>query len=505
VFLLLWFPAAILSRGFPEADGCTHYLFARFAFQIPANLVNMWGRPVCTALYALPAVLGGRFGVCAASALIGIGCGLVSFQLARDSNDRSPALALIFTLAGPMLFIHSLSAMTELPFALLLSGAFLAFGRKRWGLAAMLASLLPLTRPEGFGFLLIAAVALFWRHRARWLAVLPAPLLVWDVAGWMIKGRDGPWWHWLATQWPYASHSMYGHGNPLTFVAELPIIVSPFVLPAVLLGIWRSFADSALENSRNAVLSPDASLDASEEADFDNQRRATFEITLTPALSGSTGRGSTEASGARRGLRIATALVPLFVLFVHSILYTTGRLGSYGEARYLLVAAPFWGVLSGRGWQWCFDHFQWRGPVRWAAIAALVPVLINICYPIVPLRPPPDWVMSDRVARWYAASPFHQAYPHLLCSHVGVFFALDLSPSDDSVRDWNRQILLAPPPGTMLIWDPIFGPLNADADRAVTLEEIRLAGWEEEAAAANLLRNAPSPNWHIFHSHASAQ
>jgi len=444
-FILLWLPAAALSRGFPEADGCTHYLFARFAFQVPANLVNMWGRPVCTLLYAVPAIVAGRFGVCAASALVGIGCGVVSYQLARDSGDRLPVLALLFTLAQPILFIHSLSAMTELPFALLLGAAFLAFGRERWGVAALLASLLPLTRPEGFGFLLIAAVALVWRRRVRWLAILPAPLLLWDVAGWFIHDRYGPWWHWLASQWPYASHSMYGHGNPLTFVAELPIIVSPLVLPALFFGIWRS---------------------------------------LVPP----------------RGFRAATAALPLFVLFVHSLLYSTGRLGSYGEARYLMVAAPFWGVLAGRGWQWCFDHFQWRQPVRWAALAALAPVVINVFYPVVPLRPPVDWVMSQRVAHWYAASAARREYPHLLCSHIGVFFALDLSPSDHSARDWNRQTIFAPPPGTLLIWDPTFGPLNADEDCAVTLDEIRIAGWEEEADAVALLRNGPASNWHIFHS-----
>ncbi len=445
MFLLLWLPAAIYSRGFPEADGCTHYLCARFAFQIPGNFVDMWGRPVCTALYAVPAVLGGKFGDCATSALVAIGCGIVSYRIARHQGDRLPALAMIFTLAQPMLFIHSLSAMTELPFALLLGGAFLAFLTERWGLVALLAALMPLTRPEGFGFILIIAAALIWRRQWRWLAILPLPLLTWDIAGWIIDYRQGPWWHWLIKQWPWSTHSMYFPGDPLTFVAELPIVVSPLILPATLLGIWRSAAE-------------------------------------------------------RTRLRVVTAAVPLFVLSVHTILYATGKLGSYGEARYLLIAAPFWGVLSGRGWQWCFDRLGWPVPVRWAAIAALAPLVLNAFHPIVPLRPPPSWVMADRVARWYSQSDARRRYPYLLCSHMGFFYALDVSPSGKSMQDWTRTTIFHPPPETLLIWDPLYGPKNANSDRAVTLEEVRRAGWEEDAEAAPFLASAPGSDWHIFHS-----
>src|SRR3954449_5139691 len=77
-FAILSIAASLASQGFLEADGCTHYLYARFALSEPHYLVNIWGRPICTALYALPAVLGGRFGVRCCSLLLAIGCGLVA-------------------------------------------------------------------------------------------------------------------------------------------------------------------------------------------------------------------------------------------------------------------------------------------------------------------------------------------------------------------------------------------------------------------------------------------
>src|SRR4051794_37275200 len=101
-FSILSILASLASQGFLEADGCTHYLYARFAFAEPHYLVNIWGRPICTALYALPAQLAGRFGVRCCSLLLAVGCSLVACAIARKQDHPRPALALLFTLAQPL-------------------------------------------------------------------------------------------------------------------------------------------------------------------------------------------------------------------------------------------------------------------------------------------------------------------------------------------------------------------------------------------------------------------
>src|SRR5437762_14392282 len=63
IFSVLSIWGAVKSEGFLEADACTHYQYARFALGEPHYLVNVWGRPFATALYAIPAVLTGRIGV----------------------------------------------------------------------------------------------------------------------------------------------------------------------------------------------------------------------------------------------------------------------------------------------------------------------------------------------------------------------------------------------------------------------------------------------------------
>ena len=228
------------SEGFIADDACTHYLSARFAFSSPLHFVDVWDRPLAIALYAGPAHFGGRQAVRAVCMLVAIGCALVAWRIAAVQGVKWPVLALLFTLGQPMLFLHSFEEMTELPFALVLGLAFLAWQSRRFYLAAALAAWLPLGRPEGFGILVLLVGALLLHRKWFALLLLPLPLLLWDWVGWSISHAAGPWYRWLFDCWPYASKSSYGHGQLLALVAVLPTIVSPLVMPAMILGIGRS-------------------------------------------------------------------------------------------------------------------------------------------------------------------------------------------------------------------------------------------------------------------------
>src|SRR3954466_8761036 len=102
IFASLSLLCAITSDGFLEADACTHYMYANYAIGETHYLVNVWGRPFVTALYAIPAALCGRLG----GRLTRRGCALlmatIAWRIARDLNLRWPALAFIFTLAQPL-------------------------------------------------------------------------------------------------------------------------------------------------------------------------------------------------------------------------------------------------------------------------------------------------------------------------------------------------------------------------------------------------------------------
>src|SRR5688572_29182027 len=96
IFGSLSLAAGLMSDGFLEADACTHYLYARFALEEPHYFANVWGRPLCTTVYAIPAAVAGRTGVRVASLLIALAIGFVAMRIARLQNYRWPALALVF-------------------------------------------------------------------------------------------------------------------------------------------------------------------------------------------------------------------------------------------------------------------------------------------------------------------------------------------------------------------------------------------------------------------------
>jgi hypothetical protein len=461
IFAALSITCAITSKGFLEADACTHYQYARFALGETHYLVNVWGRPFVTALYAVPAVLAGRMGVRLTSLACALGIALIAYRIAKAQGYRWPALAFVFTIAQPLVFLHSFSELTELPFALLLAGAFWAYVRKQWVVMAALAALLPTARPEGFGFLLLAAAALML-HRKPWVLRLPVPLLIWTYAGWQMYGSpiytDAKlppslhWLLWLRHEWPYSDQSTYQPGFLLHFVALLPVIVSPFLLPFAVVG---------------------AAVSARVREFFcDHQSRCQ---TLIAAL-------------------------PLMVLTVHSLLYWLGRMASNGEARYMLVVAPFWALLAAKGWEWTFMRLNWRWPFAWAAVAALLPIAVNWIYPVLPLNLTHDGLRARETATWYRSSEVCIDYPRMLASNPEIAYFLGVSHTDRSwMCDWRKDVVAKASPGTILVWDPTYGLHNASADRVVTLDEIRAAGWIEHPELAEPINTiGDGGEWRVF-------
>jgi len=454
--------AAVRSRGFLEADAATHYLFARHAFAYPQYFVDVWGRPLCTALFALGARAGGLVGVRLTSLAVAIGCGVVAYALASGQGRRWPALALIFTLGQPLLFLHSFSELTELPFALLAGLALLAYQRKHWGWLAILAAMAPMGRPEGFCFLPLAAVALAAHRQWKWMVVLPMGLVAWDLAGcWLSEPPRGLWWRWLIDHWPYEAGSAYRPGPLLYLVAALPMLTGPLALPAMWIGMAR-------------------------------------------------GLGRMGGFFARHEDRMECLIAggPLVVLVGHSLLSWRGMLSSNGELRYLLVAAPMWGILSGSGWEWIFSRLAWPRPASWAALAVVAPGLINFYWRVIPT--PPPWPDAQRLVAWYHGSALREAYPRILTNHPGIYFYMDVSPADGRyVQPWTPEAVDHPPAGVLLLWDPIFAVYNADARRVASLQRVKQSGWIEDVVAERASHvndeYPPDASWHLFRSPVDAQ
>ncbi len=456
-FALLSAVAAWRSSGFIEADGCTHYLYARFAFAEPHYLVNVWGRPLCTGIYAIPAAIGGRAGARWMSLALALVCAYSAYAIARGQGLKRPAVAAIFTLGMPLVFFHSFGVLTELPFAAVMGLAFWAYQSRRWGWLAILTGILPLGRPEGFGFLLLAGGALIVHRKGWWLAVLAAPVMGWDLAGWAMYGSAGPWWRWLIDNWPYSGDSLYGKGYLLRFVGVLPVLVSPLVFPFTLIGMGLG-------------------------------------LSATGGV-----RGYWRAPHVRR-CAVWIALLPLGVLVVHSLLHWLGKMASNGELRYLLVVAPLWGVLGAMGWDAAANRLGWRRPTAWAAAAVLAAGLVNWVWRVVPVTLDRSWDEARLIGEWYENGPMKRAYPHLMVAHPAVGYFLDINMDDRRIaRPWTQETVAAAPAGTLLIWDRIYGVYNSSRDRSVSAEDLRAACWVEMPLPEGFTPADPTL-WRIFRS-----
>ena len=403
-----------------------------------------------------------------------------------------------------MVFLHSFSELTELPFAFLMALGFWAYQRRQFLLLAIVMGFGPLSRPEGFGFLAIVFVTLVLHRRWWWTPVLLLPLIGWDYFGWRLNGSEGQWWLWLKHSWPYSQESLYERGPLLHFVLLLPVVVSPLLLPATFIGAWRClipFRDDATEadprhrDARGAVPHNE-----NKEATRASQLQHVLAPTPSP---GTPGEGRDEGvfalrtrsachndeSAAHRWVlcfftnharrcELLIVGLPTMILIGHSLLYWLGKMASNGEIRYMMVVAPFWALLSARGWAWVFSVMDWKRPLLWAGLAAMLPVLVNRAWTTLPMDNFDDWVEAERIARWYHTSGTEQRYPYLEISHVGLQYFLAIDPESGRLRNWTKSTIDSRPPKTLLIWDRVGALYNSDVSRKVPLDEIRRAGWK---------------------------
>lgn len=469
VYALLSTAMSLASRSCLEADGVTHYLYSRFAFEVPSYFTDVWARPVRMLIHAVPAHLFGLHGVRAASLVCAIGCAWVTYAIARRLKWERPALAGFFVLAQPLFFLHSFSELTEVPFALLAAVAFLCLLRRWWPAFALICGALPASRPEGLGFVMLAVVMLALHRRLRWLPLLALPVLVWNTLGWHLGGSQGPWHRWLIDHLPYSNHSLYPAGRITRFLEVLPSVVSPLVLPAILVGTVGIFA-------RRSIASPPTSDD----------------VALAPGstLDYATAPSRPTWSEFVRSLDVwLIALIPWGMLAVHSLLHATGRMSSSGEPRYLLAATPFWALLAARGWTMFADRFAWQRPERWAIAVALVPVVANVAWRVVPLREQPDARLARDILAWYRDSGTSVTHPKLYATNPLVLFEADQMPGDAS-----RDLVSRRPAGCVFVYDSLYASFNADSRMIVTPAAFDAAGWRRADVSFSL----PGQTWIVF-------
>jgi hypothetical protein len=293
----------------------------------------------------------------------------------------------------------------------------------------LVASLLPLARPEG------VFVCLFWglwvafdvwrlEFGVRWLAdgerrdglaseaalqgilrrlgsivILASGVVLWWLAALLLTGDS----LFILHNWPATWHTdMYGHGTFLSYAQRSQEFAGVILIVPFIVGLVRGF------RSLSWIL-------------------------------------------------ITSVFLVLFLL--HSVFVKYGLFGEAGFPRYMVSVAPAIAVLTLQGWNTVFSVKSLR---PFAAVAGWVVIIFSILQSVhymdsmVWAR---DAVAIDDMANWLQTQ--HSSLPGLIWSNGRMCIVLNRNLKD-SPPATNREKLLSflekGPPGTIVFWDNKIGP-----------------------------------------------
>lgn len=190
LFLLVLGLAASIAGGYLSRDGIfhyddlTHYLYAKWSWQIPAYLLDDWGRPGFTILYFLPAKI--SWTACRVwSAILSGAAAWFGFRSAQQLGIRGAWAVVLLTFLQPLFFQLSETTLTETALAFYFTLAVYLALCGRWTISSFILSLCFVTRHESIIFLpLWVGLALFRGVPiVRLLPTLWAPIAL-NIATW---------------------------------------------------------------------------------------------------------------------------------------------------------------------------------------------------------------------------------------------------------------------------------------------------------------------------------
>ena len=484
--------AAILSRGFLEADEITHYLIARSVWNDwSLHLLSIWGRMGCSALYAIPALLGvtaSRLTAVAVTALTCFGTSkLLAIFLPVDAQHswikrHATAFAWLFLFAQPCFTMNSFTVMTEMllaccwvwaAYVLLTHGNGTARRHDAGILAAsLLVGLGGLMRPEGW-----IAIAAFPFFLFLWLRItrseqspsLRLLLIATAAAGapslfWYILGATS--YHdllWVAHKWPWSPKSQYGSRTAQFFEGAL-----------ISMAIWLWIPITAAVVRLVKSLNPGSKSSASP---------------------------STTRSRYLALYAILFLVAPLIgFFFLHGFLGSFGLFGSMALPRYFICVAPMAAILAVLGMiqfetasrRPRLSSFSMTTAIRTlAVIGPLFTLAILASLGQLPCWPSQSIVSMDVVV----SEVEHRVPPseyttRLIIAHPYAIMRLGLplgTPAD--IRSTDAWSIEHAEPGTLLILEP---QLWTNEGRP-SFEQLISWGWQEDEEVTQKANAARPP------------
>lgn len=238
VILFIDMTILVLSNGYSGGSySVMHYQFARWAFVNPENLLNSWANPIYTLLAAPFALLGFK-SLQLMNIMLGILSGYFAYRVAKELKMKTPLLALVICSFTPVFMMTFFGGTTEIMFAFVaILGTFLLI-KDNFFAGAVVVSMLPLIRLDGFILLPVYAIYFLRWHRVKYLPLLLSSTVLYSLIGLMF----GKSLFWLFEGVKLWSDSIYGHGSFTQFIVRSPgffgIPNEIFFVTGLVAGLW---------------------------------------------------------------------------------------------------------------------------------------------------------------------------------------------------------------------------------------------------------------------------
>jgi len=217
-------------------DDYHHWRIARYSWQYPYLLLDLWGKPLYT-LLSSPFARFGMFGSRVFNILTRLATAFFAMIICRKLKISMAPLVVLMVCFTPIYFILMLTGMTEILFSLVLMISLWLFFGEKYILSALVLSFLPFARNEGFVLFPLFIAAFLLVRKLKAIPFLISGYLVFTMAGYF-HYKD---WLWIFHETPYGRNQVYGSGELLHFVKYLPHDIGYPLLLLFCAGLIRYF------------------------------------------------------------------------------------------------------------------------------------------------------------------------------------------------------------------------------------------------------------------------
>ena len=406
IFILLMALLSEVSDG--GADAIVHHRMAKLAFKHHFLFFDLWGKPAFTILSSPFAYFGFTwhkiFNVIVAAITL-----FITWRTAKLFWLTPSWMGILFLCFSPVWLTLAFSTMTEPLIALIIVSGVYLYVKEKYILCAVLISLAPFARQEGYAYILLFLFAFILKKQYKAILFLASALVIISIPGYFVYDEI----MWVFTQHPYGAN-LPTEGE--SFFHYFDRSFNMFgAIGAVCLGIGTVFSFFHRGNKKMEYL---------------------------VLVSGG-----------------------FWLLFLsHTFIYWLGIVpGNIGLVRVIACVAPLGAILMLGGLE---RILSWVRKSNWRLSLGVLIILLNTALNAgrsnLPLQKGPLELTHDKMGEWYKNTD--HAGVKVWTSDPQLFFYCDVDVYDQNI--WAEVHYHSPnsltymKPGDWLIWDGQFGGVH---------------------------------------------